>query len=259
MHTPKKPVARGFYILPNLFTTGSLFCGFFSVILAFKGQFDLAAWAILASAMLDGCDGKVARLTGTSSQFGVEYDSLADDVAFGVAPGMLAYAWQLHNFGRLGLAVSFLYCACAALRLARFNVGVATTSKRFFVGLPSPASACVMACFVLFMPYYPKFLEPALPAFTLIVATAAPLLMVSRVRYFSFKEFGFVKAHPYQTMVATLLVASMIFSIPRLFCFLLLMAYIISGPAYTFYLHRQGKTFDPEAAEAARKAEAASE
>ena len=163
MRDQKKPVARGFYILPNLFTTGSLFCGFFSVILAFKGQFDLAAWAILTSALLDGCDGKVARLTGTASQFGVEYDSLADDVAFGVAPGMLAYAWQLHNFGRLGLAIAFLYCACAALRLARFNVGVSTTSKRFFVGLPSPASACVMACFVLFMPYYPSVLEPILP------------------------------------------------------------------------------------------------
>ena len=254
MRDPKKPVARGFYILPNLFTTGSLFCGFFSVILAFKGQFDLAAWAILTSALLDGCDGKVARLTGTASQFGVEYDSLADDVAFGVAPGMLAYAWQLHNFGRLGLAVAFLFCACAALRLARFNVGVATTSKRFFVGLPSPASACVMACFVLFMPYYPAFLEPALPFLTLIIATASPLLMVSRVRYFSFKEFDFMKAHPYQTMVATLIVASTVFSMPRLFCFLLLMAYVISGPAYTLYLRRHGKTLDPEGALAAKKA-----
>ena len=149
MRDPKKPVARGFYILPNLFTTGSLFCAFYSIILSFQGQFDLAAWAILCSALLDGCDGKVARLTGTASQFGVELDSLADNVAFGVAPGMLAYAWQLHSFGRLGLAIAFLYCACAALRLARFNVGVSTTSKRFFVGLPArlpaaswPASCC---------------------------------------------------------------------------------------------------------------------
>lgn len=254
MRDPKKPVARGFYILPNLFTTGSLFCAFFSVILAFQGQFDLSAWAILTSALLDGCDGKIARLTGTASQFGVELDSLADNVAFGVAPGMLAYAWQLHNFGRLGLAIAFLYCVCASLRLARFNVGVSTTSKRFFVGLPSPASGCVMACFVLFMPYYPSCLEPVLPGLTLVIATIAPLLMVSRIRYFSFKEFGFVKAHPYQTMVATLLVASLIFSMPRLFFFVLLIAYIISGPAYMVYLRRQGKTLDPEAADAARKA-----
>jgi len=257
MHIRKKPVARGFYILPNLFTTGSLFCAFFSIILSFQGQFDLAAWAILTSALLDGCDGKVARLTGTASQFGVELDSLADCVAFGVAPGMLAYAWQLHDFGRLGLAVAFLYCACAALRLARFNVGVSTTSKRFFVGLPSPASGCVMACFVLFMPYYPNILEAILPSLTLVIATIAPLLMVSRVRYFSFKEFSFAKAHPYQTMVATLLIASMIFSMPRLFCFLILIAYIISGPAYTLYMRRMGKVFDPEAADAARKADSA--
>ena len=258
MRDPKKPVARGFYILPNLFTTGSLFCAFYSIILSFQGQFDLAAWAILCSALLDGCDGKVARLTGTASQFGVELDSLADNVAFGVAPGMLAYAWQLHSFGRLGLAVAFLYCACASLRLARFNVGVSTTSKRFFVGLPSPASGCVMACFVLFMPYYPSCLEGILPGLTLVIAAIAPLLMVSRVRYFSFKEFGFVKAHPYQTMVATLLVASMIFSMPRLFFFLLLIAYIISGPAYTLYMRRQGKVFDPEAADAAKAAAKAS-
>ena len=145
MRDPNKPVPRGVYILPNLFTTASLFAGFFSIILAFKGQFDMAAWAILVGAAMDGLDGKVARLTGTASQFGIEYDSLADDVTFGVAPGLLAYAWQLHNFGRLGLAVAFLFCGCAALRLARFNVGVSTTSKRFFVGLPSPACACVMA------------------------------------------------------------------------------------------------------------------
>ena len=246
MHAPKKPVARGFYILPNLFTTGSLFCGFFSIILAFSDRFDHAAWAILFGAVLDGFDGKVARLTGTASQFGVEYDSLADDVTFGVAPGILAYAWQLHQFGRLGLAVAFLFCGCAALRLARFNVGVSTTSKRFFVGLPSPACACVMACFVLFMPYFPSFLEGALPAITMAISIIVPLLMVSRVRYFSFKEFDFVKAHPFPAMVATLFTASLLFSMPRLFCFLILMAYVISGPAYTIWLARKGRKLDPE-------------
>ena len=252
MRDPNKPVPRGVYILPNLFTTASLFAGFFSIILAFKDQFDLAAWAILVGAAMDGLDGKVARLTGTASQFGIEYDSLADDVTFGVAPGLLAYAWQLHNFGRLGLAVAFLFCGCAALRLARFNVGVSTTSKRFFVGLPSPACACVMATFVLFMPYYPAFLMPILPGLTLILSVVVPLLMVSRVRYFSFKEFGFIKAHPFQTMVATLIVLSMVFSLPRLFCFLILIGYVISGPAYTYILRRRGRQLDPEAADAAK-------
>ena len=246
MRDPKKPVPRGVYILPNLFTTASLFAGFFSVILAFKGQFDMAAWAILIGAAMDGLDGKVARLTGTASQFGIEYDSLADDVTFGVAPGMLAYAWQLQSFGRLGLAVAFLFCGCAALRLARFNVGVSTTSKRFFVGLPSPACACVMATFVLFMPYYPDFLNPVLPWLTLVLSVVVPLLMVSRVRYFSFKEFDFIKAHPFQTMVVMLIILAMVFSLPRLFCFLILLGYVISGPAYTYFLRRRGKQMVPE-------------
>ena len=207
MRDPNKPVPRGVYILPNLFTTASLFAGFLSITLAISGDFDNAAWAILFSALMDGLDGKVARLTGSASQFGV-------------APGVLAWTWQLQSFGRLGLAAAFLFAACGALRLARFNVGVSTTSKRFFVGLPSPACACVMATFVLFMPYYPDFLMPVLPGLTLVLSVIVPLLMVSRVRYFSFKEFGFIKAHPFQTMVATLIVLSMVFSLPRLFCFL---------------------------------------
>ncbi len=244
-----KPLSRGIYILPNLFTTASLFAGFFSIILAFSGRFDEAAWAILVGAAMDGLDGKVARLTGTASQFGIEYDSLADDVTFGVAPGMLAYAWQLHQFGKFGLAAAFLFCGCAALRLARFNVGVSTTSKRFFVGLPSPAAACMMATFVLFMPYYPEFMEPVLPGVALIVAVVSPLLMVCRIRYFSFKEFGFAKVHPFQTMVAVLVVLSMIFSLPRLFCFLLLLGYAISGPTYTYILRRHGRKIDPEASD----------
>lgn len=252
MHDPNKPFPKGVYILPNLFTTASLFAGFFSMILAFAGRFDEAAWAILFSAVMDGMDGKVARLTGSASQFGIEYDSLADDVAFGVAPGILAYAWQLHAFGRLGLAVSFLFCGCAALRLARFNVGVGTTSKRFFVGLPSPACACVMATFVLFMPFFPSFLEPALPVVTLILATVVPLLMVSRIRYFSFKEYGFIKRHPFRVMVSVLFILSLIFSLPRLFCFLILFIYVLSGPIYTFILRRRGKKLDPEAEDAAQ-------
>lgn len=174
MRDPSKPVPRGVYILPNLFTTASLFAGFLSITMAFAGNFDDAAWAILFSALMDGLDGKVARLTGSASQFGVEYDSLADAIAFGVAPGVLAWAWQLHHFGRLGLAAAFLFAACGALRLARFNVSVATTSKRFFIGLPIPAGGCTFATFVLFLPHLPEFMLGAVPHMALGLSFLAP-------------------------------------------------------------------------------------
>lgn len=236
MRDPNRPVPRGVYILPNLFTTASLFTGFLSVILAVSGQHDSAAWAVLFSALMDGLDGKVARLTGSASQFGIEYDSLADCVAFGVAPAMLVWSWQLASFGRLGVAVAFLSVACGALRLARFNVGVATTSKRFFVGLPSPASGCTLATFVLFRPFLPPFLHEYLPFITLGLAFFVPLLMVSRVRYFSFKEYGFVRAHPFSTLVAALLLFVLIFSMPRMLGFVACLGYILSGLLYTFLL-----------------------
>ena len=236
MRDPSKPVPRGVYILPNLFTTASLFAGFLSITMAFAGNFDDAAWAILFSALMDGLDGKVARLTGSASQFGVEYDSLADAIAFGVAPGVLAWAWQLHHFGRLGLAAAFLFAACGALRLARFNVSVATTSKRFFIGLPSPAGGCTFATFVLFLPHLPEFMLGAVPHMALGLSFLAPLLMVSRVRYFSFKEYGFVKAHPFSTLVSALLIFVLLFSMPRLWAFLACLGYILSGLIYTFLL-----------------------
>ena len=236
MRDPSKPVPRGVYILPNLFTTASLFAGFLSITMAFAGNFDDAAWAILFSALMDGLDGKVARLTGSASQFGVEYDSLADAIAFGVAPGVLARAWQLHHFGRLGLAAAFLFAACGALRLARFNVSVATTSKRFFIGLPIPAGGCTFATFVLFLPHLPEFMLGAVPHMALGLSFLAPLLMVSRVRYFSFKEYGFVKAHPFSTLVSALLIFVLLFSMPRLWAFLACLGYILSGLIYTFLL-----------------------
>ena len=236
MRDPNRPVPRGVYILPNLFTTASLFTGFLGIIFAVSGRYDSAAWAILFSALMDGLDGKVARLTGTASQFGIEYDSLADCVAFGAAPAMLMWAWQLNSFGRMGVAVAFLSVACGALRLARFNVGVATTSKRFFVGLPIPACGCTLATFVLFRPYLPGWLTEQLSYISLGLAFFVPLLMVSRVRYFSFKEYGFLRAHPFSTLVAALLLFVLIFSAPRMFCFLLCLGYILSGLIYTFLL-----------------------
>jgi len=236
MADPKRPVPRGVYILPNLFTTASLFSGFLSIILAVEGNCDGAAWAILFSALMDGLDGKVARLTGSASQFGVEYDSLADCVAFGVAPGMLMWSWQLAAFDRLGLAVAFLSVACGALRLARFNVDAGTSCKRFFVGLPSPACGCTLATFVLFRPFLPPFLEAHLPMMTLGLSLLAPLLMVSRIRYFSFKEYGFVRAHPFSTLVTALLLFVLVFSLPRLLGFAICLGYLLSGLIHTFLL-----------------------
>ena len=180
--------------------------------------------------------GRSGRQGGPSDRIGVEYDSLADAIAFGVAPGVLAWAWQLHHFGRLGLAAAFLFAACGALRLARFNVSVATTSKRFFIGLPIPAGGCTFATFVLFLPHLPEFMLGAVPHMALGLSFLAPLLMVSRVRYFSFKEYGFVKAHPFSTLVSALLIFVLLFSMPRLWAFLACLGYILSGLIYTFLL-----------------------
>lgn len=231
-----KPVHKGVYILPNLLTTASLFAGFLGITWAIKGDFEATAIAILISALLDGLDGKVARLTGTASEFGVQLDSLADLVAFGVTPALLVYQWHLDDFGRLGLAASFLIVACGALRLARFNISTAVTPKKYFIGLPIPAQGCIMATFVLFEPFIPESLRQYVPSALLVLAYATSFLMVSRVRFASFKEYGFVKAHPFSSMVTVILLFVTVASQPRVLGFLVLLGYMISGPIYTYYL-----------------------
>ncbi|MEG1610475.1 MAG: CDP-diacylglycerol--serine O-phosphatidyltransferase [Bilophila sp.] len=232
----EKPVRRGVYILPNLFTTASLFTGFFGMILAVQGNIEGCALAILFSALMDGLDGKVARLTNTASEFGIQFDSLADLVAFGVAPAFMAWMWVLNGYGRLGIGVAFLFVACTALRLARFNVSTAVISKRFFIGLPSPAGGCALAMFVLFSPYMGGWLESKVPFLALCVTFILPLLMVSRVRYFSFKEYGFIKTHTFSSMVTALLIFVLILSEPRVIGFTLGVIYLLSGPIYTFII-----------------------
>ena len=233
----KKTIARGVYILPNLLTTASLFCGFLGIKYATDGQFESCALAILVSCLFDGLDGKVARLTGTCSAFGVEYDSLADLVAFGVTPAIMTYQWHLYHFGRLGFMASFLLVACGALRLARFNVQAKNPNKKFFVGLPIPATASTLATLVLFTPLLPDdFAEKVLPVTCLIMAYALSFLMVSRVRYASFKEYGFIKAHPFSMMVTALLLFALVASQPRLLGFLFFIGYVLSGPIYTFLI-----------------------
>lgn len=228
---------KGVYLLPNLFTTASLFCGFLGILWAMGGRYEACALAVLVSALFDGLDGKVARLTNTTSEFGVQYDSLCDLVAFGLSPALLLYHWQLGQFGRLGLMACFLFAACGALRLARFNVQSANTSKKFFIGLPIPAAACILATMVLAAPYFPAGLsEKVLPLICLVLAYVLSFLMVSRVRYASFKEYGLLRTHPFSSMVTAILLFVLVASQPRLLGFLFLVAYMISGPIYTYLL-----------------------
>lgn len=232
----KAPIHKGVYILPNMITTLSLFSGFLGILWSIDGQFEAAALAILFAALMDGLDGKVARLTNTASEFGVQYDSLADLVAFGVSPALLMWQWQLHSFGRLGIAVAFIFMACGALRLARFNVSTAVTSKKFFVGMPIPAAGCSLVTMVFFKDFVPAWGLALLPAVALGMTLLLGILMVSRVRYISFKEYGFLKAHPFSSMVTVLLVFSLVASQPKLLGFILCLGYIISGLAYTFII-----------------------
>ncbi len=230
------PLNKGVYILPNLFTTGSMFAAFLGMLWVMNGNFEFAATAVLISALLDGLDGKVARLTGSASEFGIQYDSLADAVAFGVSPAFMIYMWKLKAFGRWGIAISFLFLACCVLRLARFNVTTATSSKKFFIGLPTPAAGCALACLVLFSADQPEIVTTALPVFTLIFTFCLGILMVSRIRYLSFKDYGFVKAHPFRYVVISVILFVLIFSQPRIFGFLTFFIYLCAGPIYTFYV-----------------------
>lgn len=231
----KKP-SRGVYLLPNMLTTVSMFLGFLAIVWAGNGKFEGACLAILVSALMDSLDGKVARLTNTASEFGVQYDSLADLIAFGLAPAFLLWHWQLHNIGRAGLAAAFIYTACGAMRLARFNVSTATIGKRFFVGLPIPAAGCTVLTFVFFSKIIPDSLNDILPYASLILAICCGLLMISRIRYFSFKEYDFLRDHPVRSMVSFLFLLGFLISVPRLFSFLYCIIYICSGVLYSYYL-----------------------
>ena len=231
----KKP-RKGVYLLPNMITTLSMFLGFLSMVWAVQGRFESACLAILLSAVMDGLDGKVARLTNTASEFGVQYDSLSDLVAFGIAPAMLMWQSELSALGRMGLAAAFIYAACGALRLARFNVSTAAVGKRFFIGLPIPAGGCTVVTFVFCAAHFPAIMASALPYMTLVLAIGVGVLMVSKVRYFSFKEYDFLRAHPIRTMLFFLLVLGTVISFPRVMGFVLCAVYIIGGIVYTFVI-----------------------
>ena len=234
----KKPVSKSVYILPNLFTVGSMFCAFWGLLMAHGENFTGCAIAILVSALLDGMDGKIARLTHSASDFGVQLDSLADAIAFGATPAYMILLWQLHSLGRLGMAVSFLFMACGALRLARFNVMAGTSaSKKFFTGLPIPAARCALSCLVLFQNYLPPSIYPILTWFTLALTFALGLLMVSRVPYFAFKDFSGIRLKTFSMMVILVVVFALIIVEPKLFGFSFFLAYLLSGPLYSLWLY----------------------
>lgn len=234
----KRNLAKGVYILPNLFTTGSLFAGFYSIVATFHGNFTAAALAILVSAVLDGIDGKVARMTNTTSKFGMEYDSLADLVAFGVAPGMLAYLWALQPFGRLGWIVAFLYVTCGALRLARFNVYAPIKSQNYFQGLAIPAAACTVAATVFWFSWWGQT-GPIKHGWVLLEIFMLSFLMVSNFRYLSLKDPDLFRAKPFNSLVAVVLIFTLIAVQPKITLFVATLVYVASGPILTFYQLRK--------------------
>ena len=220
---------KGVYILPNLFTTGSLFAGFYGIVATMNGGYVVAAWFILISSIFDALDGKVARLTGTTSRFGVEYDSLADLVAFGVAPGLLMYAWALKPFGKVGWLAAFLYVVCGALRLARFNVQVNTVESKRFLGLPIPAAASMVSTCVLLFHYLGDTGTIKMASILILIYVLA-FLMVSNFRYYSFKDPELVKRQPFSFLVLAIFFIIIIVAQPEIVLFLLFFVYMASGP-----------------------------
>jgi CDP-diacylglycerol--serine O-phosphatidyltransferase len=234
---------KGIYILPNLFTSASLFCGFFALLRTLQEDFYTAAIFILASGLLDGMDGKIARYTNTTSRFGVEYDSLADVIAFCVAPGILVYAWALEPFGRLGWLAAFLFVVCGALRLARFNLQSSTVESRFFSGLPTPAAAGVIATGVLVF-YEVGDTGVSRHLTVLIVTYLLAFLMVSTFKYYGFKDIELFRRKPFRWLVIAILLLIVIVYAPEYTLFGLFFAYFISGPILSlvlFYRRRHPK------------------
>ena len=228
----KPPFERGIYLLPNLMTTLALFAGFYAVIAGMNGDFMAGAIAIFIAMVFDGLDGRIARMTNSSSAFGAEYDSLADMVSFGLAPALLMYVWVLNEFGKLGWLVAFIFTAGAALRLARFNTQVGVADRRYFQGLPSPAAAALLAGLVWMVES--NQIDTGLEAWvTLGFTLAAGLLMVSNVRFSSFKEFNLKDKVPFVTLLLIVLVFVVITLKPSVILFGLAFLYVMSGLVMT--------------------------
>lgn len=229
---------RGIYVLPNLVTLAALFGGFYSIVMAMNGRFDMAAIGVFCAMVLDSLDGRVARMTNTQSAFGEQMDSLSDMVSFGAAPALISYEWALRGLGRWGWIAAFIYCACAALRLARFNVNTGVVDKRYFQGLPSPAAAAVVAGFIyLMVDLEIKGPAVAWPMFALVLY--AGLTMVTNVPFYSFKDLGGRRSVPFAAIVLVALGIAAVSIYPAPSIFAVFVAYGVSG--YLVYLWRKTK------------------
>ncbi len=229
---------RSIYLLPNLFTTGALFAGFYAIVQAMNGKYEYAAVAIFIAMVLDGLDGRVARLTHTQSEFGAEYDSLADMVSFGVAPSLVVYEWALRGLGKWGWFAAFIYCAATALRLARFNTNIDIVDKRYFQGLPSPAAAALVAGFVWVMLDY-GFSGDEVRWYAAALTVFAGLNMVSNLPFYSFKDLNMRKSVPFLVIFLVALFFILISSYPPGVLFILFLAYSLSGFVMWFLRRRE--------------------
>jgi CDP-diacylglycerol--serine O-phosphatidyltransferase len=235
-----RPRGRGIYLLPNAFTTAALFCGFYAIVMAMNQQFAHACWAVFIAMILDALDGRVARLTNTQSEFGAQYDSLSDMVSFGAAPALVIYEWSLRGLGKLGWIAAFVYCAGAALRLARFNTNIEVVDKRFFQGLPSPAAAGVVVGFIMFMTD-PDINISARQVdwVSWCLAVFAGLTMVSNVPFYSFKDVNFRKSVPFIVVFLIALALALLAIDPPKVLWPIFVVYGLSG--YVVFLIQRAK------------------
>ena len=241
----KENLRRGIYLLPNIFTSMNMFCGFYAVIASIDGNFFAAAIAIIIAGIFDNLDGKIARATGTTSQFGIEYDSLADLISFGIAPGLMVYLWALRPLGRIGWLAAFLFMTCGALRLARFNTQVGTISSDHFVGLPIPAAAGMNAVTVLIF-HKLNIMGSDNAIFLLIMLYSLSFLMVSSIKYNSFKKPELFRKMNFNSLVMAILVFIFIASQPSIALFLCGVLYVLSGPVTALKRYRKIKQKEAE-------------
>ena len=235
-HEGQKVKRRGIYLWPNLITTAALLSGFYSIIASMNGDFTQAIYAIVLAALLDGLDGRVARAIGAQSAFGEQYDSLSDLLAFGVAPAILMYSWSLHDLGRIGLACCFVYTACAAFRLARFNVQIGVVDKRYFIGVASPLAAILIITLVWVGRDFPAIFdlrEVGIQIINAVLIVAVGLLMISNIKYYSFKTFD-RKRVPFAVLpIAVFIFAAITYNIP-VGILVISIIYALSGFVTTF-------------------------
>ncbi len=253
----RKVRRKGIYLLPNLLTLGALFAGFYAIIAGMNDNFNAAGWAILIAAILDGLDGRVARLTNTQSAFGEQFDSLSDMVSFGVAPALIVFSWALSSLGNAGWAASFVFMSCAALRLARFNVQVGAVDKRFFVGLQSPVGAGLVT-FVVWVCFHYN-IEPGfwIAVLVAILTVFTGLLMISNYRYYSFKDIHFKGRVPYAVFLMAMVMLVVIAQNPHEVLLAMCVAYVVSGPIislcrlFSSRRHQESRSEDQEPPDAA--------